>query len=146
MFKPIPKLTVKARTLACLAAIAAIPFSASVSLSPQNGPVSVNPLPHDISNWPPMNPTANPTADANRIMEDAMKAQDNRKRFEQLNLQRHKEMTSDTEKLLALANQLKDETDKAAKDALSMNAVRQAEQIEKLAHSVRDKMRASISN
>jgi hypothetical protein len=146
MFKSIPKLTIKPRTLACLAAIAVIPFSASVSLSPQVGPVSGTPLPHDISNWPPMNPTANPTADANRYLEDSMKAQDNRKRLEKLNQQRHKEMTSDTEKLLALANQLKTETDKAAKDALSMNAVRQAEQIEKLAHSVRETMRSSISN
>ena len=93
-----------------------------------------------------MNPAANPTADANRYLEDAMKAQDNRKRFEKLNQLRHKEMTSDTEKLLALANQLKAETDKAVKDTLSMNAVRQAEQIEKLAHSVRETMRSSISN
>jgi hypothetical protein len=151
MFKSIPKLTSKARTLACLAAIAAIPFSASVSLSPQTGGASGDPQPHDVSSWPPINPLANRTADANRILEDSMKAHDNQKRFEQFNLQRRKEMTSDTEKLLALANQLKAEADKAStgnasKDVLSMDAVRQAEQIEKLAHSVREKMRSSVSN
>ena len=75
-----------------------------------------------------------------------MKLRENQKRYEQLNLQRHREMTSDTEKLLALANQLKAATDKSSKDLLSMESVREAEQIEKLAHNVRQKMRASVSN
>ncbi|WP_263355321.1 hypothetical protein [Acidicapsa acidisoli] len=108
--------------------------------------MSGEPQPHDVSTWPPINPLANRTADANRIMEDSMKMHENQKRFEQLNLQRHKEMTSDTEKLLALANQLKTAADKNSKDLLSMESVREAEQIEKLAHNVRQKMKASVSN
>lgn len=108
--------------------------------------MSGEPQPRDVTTWPPINPLANRTADANRILEDEMKLADNQKRFAKMNLQRRKEMTSDTEKLLALANQLKAETEAISKETVSMDAVRQAEQIEKLAHSVRDKMRASISN
>jgi hypothetical protein len=108
--------------------------------------MSGEPQPRDVMTWPPINPLANRTADPNRILEDSMKLRENQKRMEQLNLQRHKEMTTDTEKLLSLANQLKSETDRNSKDALSVEAIRQAEQIEKLAKSVREKMRASVSN
>jgi hypothetical protein len=94
----------------------------------------------------PMNQTANPTADANRLMEDSMKQQDNLKRFELMNVQRQKEMTSDTAKLIELAHQLKIQTDKGTPDALSMLEIRKAEMIEKLAHSIQGKMRASVSN
>ncbi|HUN83300.1 MAG TPA: hypothetical protein VMU48_02925 [Terracidiphilus sp.] len=92
-----------------------------------------------------MNRTANPTADANRLMLDSMKQQDDLKRFAEINLQRQKEMTSDAVKLVELANQLKIETDKASPDALSVIDVRKAELIEKLAHRIHDKMRGSIS-
>ncbi len=144
MLNSIFKLAPWARNLVCLAAVIAIPCSSGIS-SAQQG-MSGEPQPHDVSTWPPINPLANRTADANRIMEDSMKMHENQKRFEQLNLQRHKEMTSDTEKLLALANQLKTAADKNSKDLLSMESVREAEQIEKLAHNVRQKMKASVSN
>lgn len=70
---------------------------------------------------------------------------DNAKRFELLNTVRQKEMASDTEKLVALASQVKADMDKSTQPTLSMESVRQVEQIEKLAQSVRDKMRASVS-
>jgi hypothetical protein len=53
-------------------------------------------------------------------------------------------MNSDTARLLALANQLKTETDPIKTPSIS--ALREAEQIEKLAHSVREKMKASVLN
>lgn len=95
---------------------------------------------------------ANPTAEANHYLEDSMREQQIRKGLEQLNQLRHKEMASDTEKLLVLANQLKAEADKASKaaggkaatDALLVDALRQAEKIEKLAHNVRERMRTSV--
>jgi hypothetical protein len=149
MLKSIPKLTVQARTLACLAVIAAIPFSASVPLSPQAGGAPGSAMPRDVSTWTAASPMANPSAGANSSLENSMRTQAYWKGLEQLNQLRHKEMSSDTEKLLALANQLKAETDKAStgkasQDALSLAAVRQAEQIEKLAHNVREKMRTSV--
>jgi hypothetical protein len=78
-------------------------------------------------------------------MEDSMKLQDNLKRFEKMNLQRQKDMTSDTARLLELAHQLKTETDKGMPDTLSILDIRKAELIEKLAHSIQAKMRASVS-
>jgi hypothetical protein len=129
----------------------AIPFSAGVSQQTQQYSVGMSgdPQPRDVNTWPPINPLANRTADPNRILEDSMKLRDYRKRMDQLNVVRQKEMASDTEKLVALANQLTSEMDKDSRDSkenLSMESVRQAEQIEKLAHSVRDKMRATVGN
>ena len=134
-----PKLTPWAWGLACLAV--AVPFTAGVSRALQTASTS-----RDVVNWPPMNPLANPTADANRYMEDSMKREDNRKLFNKLNIQRHKDMASQTAKLLTLANQLKDETDRSSANAPSIISVREAEQIEKLAHDVREKMGATAGN
>lgn len=130
--------------MACLAVIAAIPFSASVAVSPQAGGAPGSAMPRDVSTWSSASPMANPSAGANSSLENSMRTQAYWKGLEQLNQLRHKEMASDTERLLALANQLKAETDKASKDTLSMDTVRQAEQIEKLAHNVREKMRTSV--
>jgi hypothetical protein len=57
-----------------------------------------------------------------------------------------KQLADDTAKLLTLANELKAELDKSSKDTLSLSVVRKAEQVEKLAHKVRDEMKASQPN
>jgi hypothetical protein len=57
------------------------------------------------------------------------------------NLERHAAIKSDTEKLLKLAVELKASVDKSNANLLSMDVVKKAEEIEKLAHSVRDKMK-----
>jgi hypothetical protein len=93
-----------------------------------------------------MNPLANPTADRNRYMEDSMKRQNGQKAFEKLNIQRQKDMASETVRLLALANQLKADADRSSANTVTMNSVREAEQIEKLAHDVREKMGATAGN
>ena len=46
--------------------------------------------------------------------------------------------------LLELATQLKDEVDKTSKDTLSLNVIRKAESIEKLAHGVKEKMKLTM--
>lgn len=92
-----------------------------------------------------MNRTANPTADANRLMQDSMRGGDTLKQFELINVQRQKDMTTDTAKLILLANQLKTETDKSTPEALSILEIRQAELIEKLARSIQGKMKASVT-
>jgi hypothetical protein len=130
------------RGLVCLAVVTSMPFAAGV---PQSQVGNGLPYPPPSPGLPPMNRTANPTADANRLMEDSMKLQNNLKRFEKMNLQRQKEMTSDTARLIELAHQLKTETDKGTPDTLSILDIRKAELIEKLAHSIQAKMRASVS-
>jgi glucose/arabinose dehydrogenase len=57
------------------------------------------------------------------------------------NLERQEQLTADTKKLLELAQQLKAEVDKSNKDQLSLDVVKKAEEIEKLAKSVKDKMK-----
>jgi hypothetical protein len=57
------------------------------------------------------------------------------------NQERHAVLKSDTDKLLKLAVELKDYVDKTNEDVLSLDVVKKAEEIEKLAHSVKDKMK-----
>jgi len=59
------------------------------------------------------------------------------------NVDRQKKLVEDTEKLLALANQLKEEVGKSNKDTLSLDVVKKADEIEKLAHSVKEKMKGT---
>jgi len=54
---------------------------------------------------------------------------------------RHKRMVADANKLLDLSTQLKDDVDKTADDELSVEVIRKATEIEKLAHDVRERMR-----
>jgi len=58
-----------------------------------------------------------------------------------LNRQRQDELKKDTEKLLELATELKQSVDKTDENTLSLDVIKKAEQIEKLAKSVKDKMR-----
>jgi hypothetical protein len=57
------------------------------------------------------------------------------------NNQRQQQLVTDTAKLLALATELKAEVEKSNKDTLSLAVVKKAEEIEKLAKSVKEKMR-----
>ena len=57
------------------------------------------------------------------------------------NIDRQKQLVEDTQKLLALANELKADVDKSTKDTLSLDVVKKADEIEKLAHSVKEKMK-----
>ncbi len=56
--------------------------------------------------------------------------------------ERHKRLLSDTAKLVELTNDLKNEVDKANKDELSLDVVRKAAEIEKLAHDVKERMKS----
>ena len=57
------------------------------------------------------------------------------------NLERQADLKRDTEKLLKLATELKESVDKTTESTLSVDVVKKAEEIEKLAHSVKDKMK-----
>ncbi|MEZ2346021.1 hypothetical protein [Terriglobus sp. RCC_193] len=54
---------------------------------------------------------------------------------------RQKKMLADAEELLAKAQQLKVAVDQTRKDELSIEVIRQADEIEKLAKSVKNRMR-----
>jgi hypothetical protein len=55
-----------------------------------------------------------------------------------------RQISDDSAKLLTLAMALKAEVDKTNKDMLSLDVIRKADEIEKLAHNVRDKMKVSV--
>jgi hypothetical protein len=57
------------------------------------------------------------------------------------NIQRQQELVRDTDRLLALAKDLKEQVDKSSKNTLSIDVVKRAAEIEKLAKNVKDRMR-----
>lgn len=57
------------------------------------------------------------------------------------NQQRQAELKRDTEKLLKLSTELKEYVEKTNENILSLDVVKKADEIEKLAHSVKMKMR-----
>jgi hypothetical protein len=55
--------------------------------------------------------------------------------------ERQKRLEADTEKLVALTTALKAQVDESNKDILSIDMVKKAEEIEKLAHSVKERIK-----
>jgi nitric oxide reductase activation protein len=72
---------------------------------------------------------------------DAMGVHMEHQMAERRNDERQRQLVADTDKLLSLAQELKAEVDKSNKDQLSLDVVKRAEQIEKLAKSVKEKMK-----
>jgi hypothetical protein len=59
------------------------------------------------------------------------------------NRERQAQLQRDTDNLVKLANELKQYVDKSNENTLSLDVLRKAEAIEKLAHSVKEKMKAN---
>jgi hypothetical protein len=59
----------------------------------------------------------------------------------QENVKRQQDLKKDTDKLLELATELKQYVDKTNENMLSVDVIKKAEEIEKLARNVKDKMR-----
>jgi hypothetical protein len=62
-------------------------------------------------------------------------------RFRALNKERQQKLKDDTERLLKLATELKESVDQTNENILSIEVIRKAEQIEKLAKSVKERMK-----
>jgi hypothetical protein len=58
------------------------------------------------------------------------------------NEQRQKQLVSDTSKLLALARELAADVSKASSTQAALGTSKKAEEVEKLAHGIKDKMKA----
>jgi len=106
--------------LACVA----LPARAQQSGEPPT-PVSPDRLP-GIGNAPPTD-----SSDSHMIRDMA----------KERSVMRQKEIVADTNRLLDLAKQLKAAVDKSNKDQLSLSVVDTANEIEKLAKTVKEKMR-----
>jgi hypothetical protein len=57
------------------------------------------------------------------------------------NSERQKKLVADTDKLLELATDLKAQVGKTNRDILSVDVIKKAEEIEKLAHNVKERMK-----
>jgi predicted TIM-barrel fold metal-dependent hydrolase len=66
-----------------------------------------------------------------------------RDREKALNKQRQTSLQKDTDRLLQLATELKQNVDKSNEHTLSLDVIKKAEEIEKLAKQVKDKMKGS---
>jgi hypothetical protein len=82
----------------------------------------------------------NQPPDANAQME-MREGQTKPENYAAANTERRRQIADDTARLLKLAAQLKAEVDKTNKNTLSLNVIREAEDIERLAHSVKEKMK-----
>jgi hypothetical protein len=89
-------------------------------------------------------PMRGPAGRRNRAdpVEDQMRARIEKEAAKKWNKERQAELKKDTDKLLELATQLKQQVDKSNENILSLDVVKKADEIEKLAHAVREKMRS----
>ncbi|HZP25290.1 MAG TPA: hypothetical protein VFB04_17755 [Terriglobales bacterium] len=72
---------------------------------------------------------------------DDWQLQQQKEMAKKANLQRQQDLKKDTEKLLELATELKQSVDKSSENTLSLDVIKKAEQIEKLAKTVKDRMK-----
>lgn len=59
-----------------------------------------------------------------------------------MNTKRQEDLKRDTDKLLQLATELKQDVDKTTENVLSLDVIKKTDEIDKLAKSIRDKMKA----
>lgn len=75
--------------------------------------------------------------------EDPTKSKIERDMAKRASQERQAALKRDTDRLFKMATELKDYVDKTNENVLSLEVVKKAEEIEKLAHSVREKMKAN---
>jgi hypothetical protein len=66
------------------------------------------------------------------------------RQIKEANKKRQQDIRNDTEKLYQLATDLKAAVDKSSENTLSLEVIRKAEEVEKLAKKVREKMKDAI--
>jgi hypothetical protein len=91
-----------------------------------------DPIPTPLSRQ--TQPKDDPDAFPDRMQKDMAK---------KANEQRQAELKRDTERLLKLSTELKEYVDKTNEHVLSLEVLKKAEEIEKLAHSVKTKMKGN---
>jgi hypothetical protein len=90
-------------------------------------------------------PAVNRPPDANAQM--AMHDQQSKKQsFDAANAERKRQLNEDSARLLKMAADLKIEVDKTSKDTLSLAVIRKADEIERLARSVKEKMKLTVGS
>ena len=96
----------------------------------------------DSSQSGPGQPPADPQFAQRRNQQDPDDAKIERQMARERNKQRQQDLKEDTDKLLKLATELKQYVDKTNENILSIDVLKKTDEIEKLAKSVREKMKA----
>lgn len=117
-----------------LAVLMAIPASAAAAQQAQ--PNANKPIPAPIL-------IAQPDANAQMKMHEQTAKQQN---LDAANAERKKQIADVSAKLLKLATDLKIEVDKTDKDTLSLTVVQKADEIERLAHNVKEKTKLTVGS
>ena len=77
----------------------------------------------------------------NQPAPDPVHAKMEAERMKAMNDDRRKKLAADVDRLLTLTNELKTDVDKTNKDELSVEVIKKAGEIEKLAHDVQSRMK-----
>ncbi len=85
----------------------------------------------------------NPSLSQTPSRTDESRAKMEREMAKKANQMRHADLKRDTERLFKLATELKEYVGESNENMLSVNVVKKAEEIEKLAHSVKEKMKGN---
>ena len=101
--------------------------------------ISTNPL---SAQNPPLPPPHLPGEQTNPA-EDEARTRMEREMQKKANKDRYSALKRDTDKLMQLATELKTNVDKSSENTLSVDVVKKAEEIEKHAHSVKEKMKGN---
>jgi spore coat polysaccharide biosynthesis protein SpsF (cytidylyltransferase family) len=98
-----------------------------------------------MASWGQQQPPRPPDYPPNRppTLEEEARTKMERDMAKKANQQRQAELKRDTDKLFRLATELKQYVDKTNENVLSLEVLKKAEEIEKLAHNVKDRMKGS---
>jgi len=130
-----------ARIAACLLAMSATSVPCDFGQTQAPSPSTTNSAQPKQSI---INPAANRPPDKNDQMQ--MRERNAKKaNFEAANEERKRQLTDDSAALLELSNELKTELNESTKDTLSVDVVRKADEIARLAHNVQVKMKLTIN-
>jgi len=99
---------------------------------------SMDPLQQKV---PGSQPGTMPGDDTNGVPDSPATASMKEERVKAVNADRHKRLEDDVAKLQELTTELKADVDKSSKDELSLEVMRKAAEIEKLAHDVQNRMK-----
>jgi hypothetical protein len=130
------------RAMVSLAALAMLGGIAVTGQQPQQQQqqAAPNAIPHSHSI---LLSEANRLPDANDLMESREKQTATRD-YAAANAERKKQIADDSAKLFKLAIDLNAEVARTSKETLSLDVIRKADEMERLAHSVKEKMRLSV--
>jgi hypothetical protein len=102
-------------------------------------PVTNSPITPANTTQPGMLPPLDSSASS--MTDPGVRSHMEAERLKAANDDRHKKLVTDVDRLISLSNELKTDVDKTNKDELSLDVIRKAQEIERLAHDVQGRMK-----